>query len=265
MPVTPPDPTDWTLPTDTSLAEQGQAELRAIKAYMQGALTYAIQGGVVSMPGDIIWSAAPTRVGCLPANGQAISRTDYAALFAAIGISCGPGDGATTFNVPDIKGRTVFGYDAGNATGRLTGGSTGGISAATVGNVGGTQNHSLSVTELANHNHTVTSSVVDPTHTHTWVGNAHAHTYTDPSHVHAYAAVTNTPGPALAAGTGATSVLANTAGTAVGITINNTTVTGGNVAAATGIVVNSSATAVGSGTAFNTVPPGIVLYPYVKT
>lgn len=44
-------------------------------------------------------------------NGQAISRTDYAELFSAIGTTYGDGDGSTTFNVPDFIGRVPVGLD----------------------------------------------------------------------------------------------------------------------------------------------------------
>ena len=54
-------------------------------------------------------SSAPT--GYLKANGAAVSRTTYALLFAAIGTTFGIGDGSTTFNVPDIRGEFVRGWD----------------------------------------------------------------------------------------------------------------------------------------------------------
>ena len=56
-------------------------------------------------------SAAPS--GYLKANGAAVSRTTYAALFAAIGTTFGTGDGSTTFNVPDLRGEFVRGLDDG--------------------------------------------------------------------------------------------------------------------------------------------------------
>lgn len=55
--------------------------------------------------------AAPT--GWMKANGAAISRTAYAALFAAIGTAYGPGDGFTTFNLPDLRGEFIRGWDDG--------------------------------------------------------------------------------------------------------------------------------------------------------
>lgn len=56
-------------------------------------------------------STAPN--GWLKANGAAVSRTAYAALFAAIGTTYGAGDGATTFALPDLRGEFVRGFDDG--------------------------------------------------------------------------------------------------------------------------------------------------------
>ena len=57
--------------------------------------------------------AAPA--GWLKANGAVVSRTQYAALFAAIGTTYGAGDGRTTFNLPDLRGEFVRGWDGGRA------------------------------------------------------------------------------------------------------------------------------------------------------
>ena len=54
-------------------------------------------------------TTAPT--GWLKCDGAAVSRTTYAALFAAIGTTFGVGDGATTFNLPDLRGEFVRGWD----------------------------------------------------------------------------------------------------------------------------------------------------------
>lgn len=56
-------------------------------------------------------NTAPT--GWLKANGAAVSRTTYAALFAAIGTTFGAGDGSTTFNLPDLRGEFLRGWDDG--------------------------------------------------------------------------------------------------------------------------------------------------------
>lgn len=64
-------------------------------------------------------SSAPS--GWLLCDGSAVSRTTYAALFAAISTTYGVGDGSTTFNVPDLRGRIPAGQDnmGGTAAGRL--------------------------------------------------------------------------------------------------------------------------------------------------
>ena len=59
---------------------------------------------------------APT--GWLKANGAAVSRTAYAALFAAIGTTYGAGDGSTTFNLPDLRGEFMRGWDDGRGIDR---------------------------------------------------------------------------------------------------------------------------------------------------
>lgn len=99
-------------------------------------------------------SAAPT--GWLLAFGQAVSRTTYATLFAAISTTFGVGDGSTTFNLPDLRGRFAAGADAmgGSAANRLGSGATGGITgSATVGASGGQQSHTQTLAELAAHSH----------------------------------------------------------------------------------------------------------------
>lgn len=61
--------------------------------------------------------------GFLKANGAAVSRTTYAALFTAIGTTYGVGDGSTTFNLPDFRGEFPRGFDDGRGvdSGRVFG------------------------------------------------------------------------------------------------------------------------------------------------
>lgn len=54
------------------------------------------------------FSSAPS--GWLKANGAAVSRATYSALFAAIGTTYGGGDGSTTFNLPDLRGEFIRGW-----------------------------------------------------------------------------------------------------------------------------------------------------------
>lgn len=66
------------------------------------------------LPGSVMHFAMPTApAGWLKANGAAVSRTSYAALFAAIGTTFGVGDGASTFGLPDLRGEFIRGFDDG--------------------------------------------------------------------------------------------------------------------------------------------------------
>lgn len=103
--------------------------------------------------------------GWLVCDGHAVSRTVFSSLFAVIGTIYGTGDGATTFNLPDLRGRVVAGYDAmgGVAANRLTAGGSG-VDGSTVGATGGdelTQNHTHTLTD-PQHSHLTD----DPGHTH---------------------------------------------------------------------------------------------------
>lgn len=102
-------------------------------------------------------STAPT--GFLLCYGQAVSRTTYAALFATIGTTFGAGDGSTTFNVPDLRGRTLADKDdmGGSAASRLTT-AAGGVDGATLGASGGAQTHTLTAAQLPAHSHTYKAS-----------------------------------------------------------------------------------------------------------
>lgn len=117
---------------------------------------------------DYTGAAAPSSQWALAA-GQAISRTTFAAYFSLVGTTYGAGDGSTTFNIPDLRGRTVFGVDnmGGSAANRITV-AGGNFDGTVLGGNGGAQNHTLTTAELAAHNHTATSTVTDPGHTHTY-------------------------------------------------------------------------------------------------
>lgn len=118
-------------------------------------------------PGVIkLWTADTAPSGYLVCDGTAYSRTTYANLFDAIGTTFGAGDGSTTFNVPDLRGRTTFGYDPNNTTGRLNSAVTGSFSASAIGNTGGEQYHTLNATESAVLSYSASS--VDSGHTHSY-------------------------------------------------------------------------------------------------
>lgn len=109
---------------------------------------------------DFAGSVVPN--GYLLCYGQAVSRTDYAALYAVLGVVWGSGDGTTTFNLPDLRGRVSAGKDdmGGTAAARLDSVLTG----SQLGAVGGEQKHTLTTPEMPYHSHPVN----DPGHSHNY-------------------------------------------------------------------------------------------------
>ena len=158
---------------------------------------------ITSLPAGVFMpyggSTAPT--GWLLCDGSAVSRATYAALFAAIGTTYGVGNGTTTFNLPDARGRVVGGAGTGS-----------GLTARTAGTTDGAETVTLSAAQ---------SGVP-----------AHSHGITDPGHAHGvYLAGTSETG-------GSSFVLRNvgtaqgpayfdgfTNGKTTGITVNNATAT----------------------------------------
>lgn len=110
-----------------------------------GAVVTTPTGAITAFGGTL----APT--GWLICDGSAVSRTTYSDLFAAVGTSFGSGDGSTTFNIPDMRGRVPTGYAV----------SGGHVDVSTIGNNDG-----------------VSAAYRRPKHRHT------AHTHTQTTHMH---------------------------------------------------------------------------------
>jgi hypothetical protein len=94
----------------------------SLVAYNASAGTYRLLD-VTGDTGEVKpFAGAAAPAGYLLAFGQTISRTDYAGLFAVCGTTYGAGNGSTTFNLPDLRGRVIAGKDnmGGNAAGRLS-------------------------------------------------------------------------------------------------------------------------------------------------
>lgn len=155
---------------------------------------------------DFAGSSAPT--GWLLCDGSAISRTTYAALFTAVGTTYGVGNGTTTFNIPDCRGRVSVGKDdmGGSSANRMTLAGSG-ITGTTLGSAGGEETHVMLNAEMPNHRHAISFTsqppstlttvqgggiidVASSTHTHTITGNSNgvtaissgaAHQNTQPS------------------------------------------------------------------------------------
>ncbi len=107
--------------------------------------------------------------GWLLCDGSAVSRTTYADLWSLIGPTYGSGNGSTTFNVPNLKGRIPVGLDATQTE------------FDTLGETGGAKTHTLTSTEMPSHTHTQNS------HTHTQDAHNHSqnsHNHSQNSHNH---------------------------------------------------------------------------------
>ena len=105
--------------------------------------------GVGLVPAGVVlpYAAATAPTGWLICDGSAVSRTTYAALFAAIGTTYGAGDGSTTFNLPAAGDRVIAGKGSTKTTLGGTGGSTAQTPSGTVGNT------TLSSTQIPSHSH----------------------------------------------------------------------------------------------------------------
>lgn len=121
-------------------------------------------------------------------QGQAISRTIYAAAFARWGTKFGAGDGATTFNVPNKMGKVSAMIES--AQNLLTP-TYFGADSTQLGSIGGSQSHTLAASEMPAHQHNV--YLKDPGHYHSYTAPAPgAGTGTTPNYFDSYAQTANT-------------------------------------------------------------------------
>lgn len=178
--------------------------------------------------------------GWLFCDGSEFLRTGAGlALFNVIGTTYGVGNGSTTANLPDLRGRVPVG--APGATGRIPTGYFGGFSSLAIGAVGGQAIHSLEETELPPHVHTLT----DPGHGHSQTQSTHLHTYNRPT-----VSYTVNAGVQQAVWTAA-------------VTSDTTSPNNANVSAIaanfTGITMGS----IGSGLDFNIMQPSLLINTYI--
>ena len=156
--------------------------------------------GAVSAPAGTVntyaGSTAPTGWLLCDGRSEGILRATYADLFAVVGTTYGSGDGSTTFNLPDMRGRVPAGLDnmGGTAVGRLT--NTVLTASNTLGATGGTQTHTLTSAQsgLPAHGHqisvgnvhTFTGYIGSTGHggTITYFANTDANTAADASQAH---------------------------------------------------------------------------------
>jgi hypothetical protein len=131
----------------------GSTQIPVVVVDQQGRLTSAANvavsitdAQVVGLTGEIkMWPTGTAPTGYFICNGSAVSRSTYSVLYGIIGTTFGAGDGSTTFNLPDFRDRMPIG--AGNTySANTAGGSADAV--------------------VVSHNHTASSSVSDPGHSH---------------------------------------------------------------------------------------------------
>ena len=113
----------------------------------QGASWVAVWGngqGLGTPTGTITqYAGASAPSSWLLCQGQAVSRTTYAALFAVTGTTYGTGDGSTTFNLPNLQGRVPVGLQSSDSDFNARG------------KTGGAKTHTLTTAQMPNHQHTM--------------------------------------------------------------------------------------------------------------
>lgn len=122
----------------------------------------SMSGSSAAPVGTVIaYAGSSIPAGWLLCYGQAVSRTTYAALFSVISTTYGAGDGSTTFNLPDLRGRGLAGVDnmGGSAANRITS-ATSGITGTTLGAAGGdqrlhTHGHGTTGNDSPDHGHSM--------------------------------------------------------------------------------------------------------------
>jgi hypothetical protein len=140
-------------------------------ATITGNLTVSGSNNVVPAGSLLMWSTGVAPSGYLLCNGNAVSRSTYAALFAVIGTTFGAGDNVTTFNLPNYTNRMPYG---------TTVGATGGSADATL--VAHTHTFSGN-TGAMNSNQAHSHSVNDPGHDHGMAGAAFPDTFNSTTYV----------------------------------------------------------------------------------
>ena len=203
------------------------------------------------------WASDTIPSNWLLCDGSAVSRSTYASLFAAIGTQYGSGDGTTTFNLPDIKGRTIVGKDASQTEFDV------------LGETGGAKTHTLLISEMPSHTH-LQDSHTHTQNSHTHTQNSHNHTQNAHTHPNAgggYAALisfTASGGNSAYMGQGAFGAGGATWAGSLTATNNATTATN-QATTATNQATTATNQNTGGGEAHNNLQPYIVLNYIIKT
>lgn len=111
-----------------------------------GGTSGGVGGDTLPIGSTVEWWSEEIPENWLVCNGQAVSRTEYEDLFNVLGTTYGSGDGSTTFNLPNIQGRTLIGKSNEEDY-------------SVLGKTGGEKQHSLTVQEMATHSHSGSTGI----------------------------------------------------------------------------------------------------------
>lgn len=234
-----------TLPTRPQISRNMLAQVfpdpRMVLAF-ERVLDALSPAGSVFSTGDLKPFAGGTAPdGWLVCDGSEVSRVGFPNLFSVISTTWGAGDGTNTFNLPDLRDRTLVGASA----------------TKPLGATGGAESTVLTIAQLPAHNH----DVHDPGHLHDVTDPEHAHGITDPEHAHT-AEVSGTANLGLDSGiSGTTAVPGSTGSSPTGISVNS---------GPTGVTVNAAETGVttldaGGGEPVSILPPYAAVTYLIKT
>jgi len=188
-------------------------------------------------------------------DGTAYSRANYGQLYNVLGGAASPwgqGDGATTFNVPDLRGRAPIGAGQG-----------GGLTSRVLAQIGGSELHTLTISEMPNHGHGLNWQ--DNGHNHNIQDFGHGHGVTDNGHAHQYATDNWPSGPyyfTSVAGVSRTVVNQWTDTRTANISVNSNT-TGISVLS-NSCGISASVQANGGGASFNLMQPWVAVNYIIK-
>lgn len=141
-----------------------------IKQEILKEVSEGVAGDTLPIGSYIPWTKTTAPANWLLCDGSAISRTDYLELFNVIGTTFGAGDGSTTFNLPNLKGKVMVGLNEDDTDFNK------------IGKTGGEKTHTLTVDEMPNHNHLVHLAST----TFVTGGTAYAAQYSDAGNINTY-------------------------------------------------------------------------------
>lgn len=230
------------------------SELAALISSLTGPIE---EFGVLPVGALVPFAGLTAPNGFLLCQGQSLSRTLYATLFNVIGTLYGEGDGSTTFNLPDTRGRTLFSVNPTNNNAPCS-------TVYPIGFKGGKEQQRLTIDQLPRHGHAI--EIMG--HTHGVVDKGHIHPILDAPHKHNIGVRSNNEDV-----TNLQSVLSNivNASTTYGTVETEETFSGitSTLSAPTGVKINKayeSATIkeTGGNSLVNTMPPFITVNFIIK-